>query len=227
MRSLPRRFVFAAAVLVLMSSRVSAQESRGGAYLFAGLAFPHQEGVSGEVAVTYVTAPGGTTVGWSVGAGVFAGPRVSLEAELMSTGMMTAREPSRYFFTYNEERRDRFIGGNVRFHVASGSPVHLEPVAGLCLIQHEGWVTTERRVFFPQEHIEIDPRFEKDLPSSLGLTLGADLRIGGRRFAVMPSFRFIRQLDSGTEGEFTLGSNYPGGYPRNTFSGGLVARIDF
>jgi hypothetical protein len=221
------RLVFTAAMLIAIPAVAFAQENRGAVYLFGGIAVPYQSGVSGETDVTYVTAPGGTTVGWSVGGGVFVSPVLSLESEMLSTGMMTAREPSRYFFTYNEERRDRFIGGNIRFHLSSRSPVHLEPVAGLCLIHHQGWVTTERQVFLPQEHIEIDPRFEKNLPDSLGLTLGTDLRIGGRRFAVMPSFRFVRQIYGGEEGDFTLGSNYPGGYPRNTFSGGLAARIDF
>ena len=227
MRNLVCRLLIAIAVFIVLERTALAQEESGGFYVFGGIAFPHQEGVSGEVPVTYVTAPGGTTTGWSVGAGVFAGSVLSIEAEVSSTGMMTAREPSRNFTTYNEERRDRFIGGNVRFHVGSRAAVHLEPVAGLCLIRHEGWVTTERVVFFPQERIEIDPRFEKDLPNSLGLTAGADLRIGRGRFTVMPSFRFIRQLAGGTEGDFTLGSNYPGGYPLITLSGGVIARIDF
>jgi hypothetical protein len=221
------QWVAAAVILVCLDRPALAQEDRGTFYVFGGIAFPYQEGVSGEIQVTYVTAPGGTTTGWSVGAGVFAGSAVSIEAEVLSTGMMTAREPSRYFTTYNEERRDRFIGGNVRLHIGSRAAVHLEPVAGLCLIRHEGWVTTERVVFFPQEHVEIDPRFTKDLPDSFGLTFGTDLRIGGRHFAVLPSFRFVRQIYGGTEGDFTLGSNYPGGYPLVTFSGGLIARIDF
>jgi hypothetical protein len=227
MRSVVPQLLAASALLVILERPALAQEEAGTFYVLGGIAFPHQEGVSGEVSVTYVTAPGGTTLGWSAGAGVFARSGVSIEGEVFSTGMMTAREPSRNFTTYNEERRDRFIGGSVRFHVRSRSSVHLEPVAGLCLIRHEGWVTSERVVFFPQEHVEISPRFAKNLPESLGVTAGADLRIGGRHFALMPSFRFVRQLAGGTEGDFNLGSNYPGGYPLVTFSGGVVARIDF
>jgi hypothetical protein len=219
--------LLAAVLLAGVSDAAFAQEEAGTFYVFGGIAVPHQEGVSGEESVTYVTAPGGTTVGWSAGAGVFAGSAVSLEGEMLSTGMMTARELSRYFTTYNEERRDRFIGGNVRFHIDSRSPVHLEPVVGLCLIRHEGWTTAEQVVFFPQEHVEIGARFSKDLPKSLGFTAGADLRIGGRRFSLLPSFRFVRLIAGGTEGDFNLTSNYPGGFPNVTISGCLLARIDF
>jgi hypothetical protein len=221
------QLLIAGAVFLSLARPALGQEESGTAYVFGGIAFPHQEGVTGEQSVTYVIAPGGTTVGWSVGAGVFAGSIVSLEGEMLSTGMMTAREPSRYFTTYNEERRDRFFGGNVRFHLPSRAAVHLEPIVGLCFIRHEGWTTSERVVFFPQQHVEIDPRFEKDLPKSLGLTTGADLHIGGRHFAIMPSFRFVRRLVSSKVGDFDLTSNYPGGFPDVTFSGGLLARIDF
>ncbi|MGH9202357.1 MAG: hypothetical protein ACRD2A_14105, partial [Vicinamibacterales bacterium] len=155
----------------------------GHGYVFGGVAIPHQEGVTGEQSVTYVAALGGTTVGWSAGAGVFAAPAMSFEAEVLNTGMMTAREPSRYFETYNEERRDRFIGGNVRFHIRPQTKVHLEPVVGLSAMRHEGWTTVERVVFFPQQHVEIEPRRSKDLPSSFGFTTGADLHIGGLRLA--------------------------------------------
>ena len=221
------QLALASAIISSASAPALAQEEAGTVYVMGGIAVPHQEGLTGEQSVTYVAAPGGTTVGWSVGAGVFAAPAVSIEAEVLSTGIMTAREPSRYFTTYNEERRDRFIGGNVRFHIHSGSPVHLEPVVGLALIRHDGWSTSERVVFFPQEHLEIDPRFAKNLPESLGFTAGADLHLGGRHFAIMPSFRLMRQLVGGTEGDFNLTSNYPGGFPRATLSGGVLLRIAF
>jgi hypothetical protein len=217
-----------AAIVVLSSTRsVFAQERPGAFYFTGGVTLPYQDGLTEETYVTYVTAPGGTTIGWSAGAGVFASKAISIEGEVLSTGMMTAREPSRYDFTYNEERRDRFMGGNVRFHLGSSARVHLEPLVGLTMIRHEGWVQSERRVFVPVPRVEIDQRREKDdLPNSLGLTAGADLCIGGR-FAVIPSFRFITRLKSGTSGDFELTSHYPGGFPRYTISGGLLARLRF
>jgi hypothetical protein len=220
-------FVLVTAVAGVVSP-VFAQEEAGAFYLQGGVMFAHQDGVTGESPQTYVAAPGGTTTGWAVGAGVFAAPFLSIEGELSSTGLMTAREPSRYGITYNEERRDRFIGGNVRFHAPSASPVHLEPLVGLALIHHEGWSTTERMVSLPQPHVEIDQRRAHDLPNSVALTTGADLLIeGGRHFAVLPSFRWIIRLGTGTNGDFEITGAYPDGFPRYTLSGGVLARVVF
>ena len=204
-----------------------AQEASGTFYLFGGAGLVHQDGVTGETYVTYVTAPGDNTLGWTVGAGVFAAPAISIEGEFSSTGMMTAREPLRNDFTYTVERRDRFIGGNARFHLGSASPIHLEPLVGLALIRHEGWIQSERHVFVPQERVDIDQRREQELPESLGLTGGVDLHLGGEHFAVLPSFRLITRLKSSTEGDFELTSHYPGGFPRYTISGGVLARVSF
>ena len=216
-------FVLVTAVIAVVSP-VFAQEEAGAFYLQGGVMFPHQDGVTGESSQTYVAAPGGTTTGWAAGAGVFAAPYLSIEGELSSTGMMTAREPSRYFITYNEERRDRFFSGNVRFHVPPAFPVHLEPLVWLAFVDHQGWSTTERIVFFPQQHVEIDQRRAHDLPTSVALTTGADLLIGGRHFGVLPSFRWIIRLGSG---DFDITATYPGGFPRYTVSGGVLARVSF
>jgi hypothetical protein len=214
-------------VVVGSAAPAPAQEQAGTVYVQGGAAFPHQSGVTGESGQTYLAAPGGTTTGWTLGAGAFAAPFISIEGELSSTGMMTAREPSRYDMTFNEERRDRFIGGNVRFHIASASRVHLEPLVGLTLIHHDGWSTTERVRFFPEQHVEVDPRIAHDLPESVALTAGADLNIGGRRFALLPSFRWITRLATSREGDFDITSNYPGGFPRYTISGGVSMRVGF
>ena len=214
--------------LVLGSGQPAyAQKETGRFYAQVGLTLLNQDGVTGESPQTYVAAPGGTTIGWTVGAGAFTAGFLSIEGEISSTGMMTAREPSRYDMTFNEERRDRIIGANARFHMPSASRVHVEPLVGLALIHHEGWSMTERVRFFPTEHVEIDPRVVHDLPQSVALIAGTDLVVGRRHFALIPSFRWIARLATGMEGDFDITSTYPGGFPRYTISGGVSARVGF
>src|SRR5581483_7522006 len=120
-------FVCALAVMSIAGG-ARAQEASKSLYVSAGLNLSSQRGPSGDTEFgTYVVAPGGTTPGWTIGVGVFAGPHVSVEGELARTGMMTAREPSRYDITYTEDRRDLFVGGNVRFHITAGRQFDLEP----------------------------------------------------------------------------------------------------
>src|SRR3954467_9035105 len=78
-------------------------------YVQGGATLNHQAGDSGTVQETYVAAPGGTTFGWLIDGGVRIASRASVAVEFSSTGAMTATEPSRYFITYEESRRDRFL----------------------------------------------------------------------------------------------------------------------
>jgi hypothetical protein len=212
------------AAAALASARAQAQERTGSSYVIAGSTFSRQEGVTGETSVTYVTAPGGTTSGWTVAAGVFVSRGLSLEGEVSSTGMMRAREPSRYGMTFNEERRDRFFGVNARFHVPLSGRVCLEPMAGFVVIRHERWSQTEYLQYWltPQQTSIVGPRVREDLPTRTGLSAGADLRLGGEHLALVPSFR-VRVADLGEE----IVSAYPGGFPRWTISPGISARIRF
>ena len=212
------------ATLTLTGRHAWAQQRPSSLYAMAGIAFPQQEGLTGEASQTYVTAPGGATEGWMVAAGVFVAHGLSLEGEVSSTGVMKAREPSRYGMTFNEERRDRFFAVNVRFHIASNGRVRLEPLVGLVMVRHERWSQTEYSRYWatPEQEVVVGPRVRQDLPTRAGLTAGIDLRVGGRRLAFMPSFR-IRFAGVGEE----IVSAYPGGFPRWTVSPGVSARVDF
>jgi hypothetical protein len=204
---------------------VAAQEAPGSPYLHGGLTLPHQEGVSGEAAhQTYVAAPGGTTAGWIVGGGVFLTRRLSLEGEVASTGVMAARQPSRHGMTFNEERRDRFFSVNIRGHVGGSRRVHLEPVVGVTLVRGTAWSQTEYERLEPSgsTRIEVGPRIETSLGSRPALSGGLDVRIGGERFAIVPSFR-VRVAGIGDE----MVRAYPGGMSRWTFSPGIVGRVEF
>jgi hypothetical protein len=212
-------------IVLVGTARVAAgQEHPGAFYLGGGAAVVYQDGVSGDTIEVYVTAPGGTTAGWTLSGGVFALRALSVEAEFSSTGVMRAREVSRYGLTYNEERRDRFFGVNVRLHAPPGWRAHLEPVVGFVVVRHEAWSQTESLIagLPPDQALVIGPRESVPLQASVGLAIGLDARIGGRHVAVVPSFRY----HYATVHEDAL-AFYPPGFPRSTVSAGVSARVDF
>ncbi len=212
-----------AALAGIVSGSAQAQERPGSVYATGGVTVSHQSGVSGETRQAYVAAPGGTVLGWTVGGGVYLNGGVSVEGELASSGVMSAREPSRYGMTFNEDRRDRYFGVNVRLHRPSSSAVHLEPVIGFFVVQRTAWSQTEfdRSWPRPPQELFIEPRRPRDLPDGVGVTTGLDLRVGGRHLAVVPSVRV--RVASRVED-----SVYPGGDIGSwTFAFGAAGRIDF
>lgn len=229
---IPRRLA-ALAICVLVAGRASAQE-RGDIYAVGGLAVTHQQGPSGESPETYVTAPGGTTRGWLIGGGVFVASAVALDVEVSSTGWMESRQPSRYFMTFNEHRRDRFIAIAARIPWPRTGRVRIEPVAGVVFTRPEAWGQTERDTYWlmPPQRLEIEPRQDRGLGTGVGVAAGADLRLGGRHAAVLPSFRLMQSGVSGGRYDDSseprdLGSVYPGGYPKWTMRWGVALRVDF
>jgi hypothetical protein len=215
----------AVAVLVLAPLRsAAAQERPGSWYLMTGVAVVHQDGLTGESSQIYVAAPGGTSRGWWVAGGTFASSRVSVEGELAATGTMLAREPSRYGYTYNEERRDLFLGANVRLHFGSVHKVHIEPVGGIGLVFHQAWSQDDFYQYWlmPQQQVMHSPRVQDATQISMSLSGGLDVRVGGPHVAVVPSFR-VRWYGSSD----ALQSRWPGGHPTWTISGGAAVRIDF
>ena len=200
----------------------TAQEQAGSWYVMGGAAAVHQDGLSGESSQTYVGAPGGTSWGWWVAGGTFRSSRVSIEGEFAATGTMRATERSRYGYTYHEERRDFFLGANVRFHVGSLPSVHIEPVGGIGLVFHQSWGQDDQyRDWLSPPVVVRSPRQKHATRIDVGFSGGVDVRIGGRRVAVVPSFR-VRWHGWG-EGLRWL---YPGGYPTWTITGRVGVRID-
>jgi hypothetical protein len=212
---------------------VHAQDRTGTPYMIGGLGFPYQQGPSGETpGQTYVSAPGGTTVGWVAAAGLFIRSGVGIEGEVASTGTMRAREPSRYDQTFNEERRDRFFGANVRLRILRGSHVDVEPLFGVFVAQHQASRQTDTLTF--QGQLLSGPRMALDLPVTAAFQAGVDVRTGGRRFGVVPSFR-IRYSGAGADAfddQYArtgwVSSTYPGGgFSRWTIAPGIAGRVDF
>ena len=211
-----------------------AQERPGSVLFLAGVVLTDQAGPTGEVHETYVTAPGGTTSGWLLGGGVALARRVSIEAEWSRTGIMTAREPSRYNTTFNEARRDRFATVALRFSFPLTAAVRLEPVAGLVLTSPQAWSQSEQYTYAPtpQQTLVVEPRLEHRLDSRVGPALGCDVRLGGRHLALVPSFRAANTgVSHGSYGgsayRSDIGSIYPGGYPKWTLRGSLALRVGF
>ena len=226
------RSVAVLGVLLGASAPVAAQ-TPGSLYVFAGVGAAHQEGPSGEMPVTYVTAPGGTTASWLVGGGVFLTRVISVEGEWSTTGWMKSTQPSRYEMTFNEERRDRFFSVLARFSMPRGATVRIEPVAGLIVTKTEAWSQVDYYdLRAPARPPERGPRVEHRLDTTTGITVGCDARIGGRRFALQPYFRFS---DTGvSDGRYDessdrreIGAIYPGGYPIWTIRAGAAVRVDF
>ena len=220
------------AIAVAYATAAQAQ-GRGTIYLTGGAVVTHQDGPSGESPETYVTAPGGTTPGWLVGGGVFVADSVAIDAELSSTGWMTSRQPSRYGMTFNEERRDRFLAIAARLAFPAAGAVRVEPLAGVVFTWPEAWGQTERYANWltPQQLLVVEPRQQRLLDTGLGILVGADLRIGSARVAVVPSFRLMHTgVSGGRYDEFSeprdITSVYPGGYPEWTLRGGIAFRVD-
>ena len=213
------------AMLVLgLPAGAHAQERAGSVYLTAGVTAVHQSGAVDGMSQVYIAAPGGTTAGWSLAAGIFVGSRVSVEAEWAGTGMLRAREPSRYFMTYIEERRERYFGANVRFHLLPGRLVDIEPVAGVALVRRDRWSQTETyRAYMPLDQtLTVGPRVRYDTLTGASASAGADLRIGGRHVAFVPSFR-VRMATRGEKIE----SYSPGGFSAWSVAAGASLRVDF
>jgi hypothetical protein len=169
-----------------------------------------------------------------IGAGVFVASPMSIEAELASTGVMTARQPSRYGMTFNEERRDRFVSLAARFHLPKGARFRVEPVVGMVVTRPQAWSQTEYYMFWltPQQLLVKEPRQQHRLDTTVGPTFGCDVRVGGRHAALLPYFRVS---DTGVSHGFysessdhrEIGAIYPGGYPKWTLRSGVAVRVDY
>ena len=217
------RAVSAVALVVALLATAPAvgQERPWSLYAGASVAAPYQRGERGEISTTYVTAPGGWTVGWAALAGLFVSPRLSVEVELSATGVMKATEHSRYDMTFFEERRDKALAVNARLHFRPRRRLDIEPVIGFLAVRGEQWTKTRYEHSWaqpyttPREHVVMSP--------VAGFSVGLDLRIGGRHLAVVPSFRW-HVVYRGEVGE----NRYPGsGLPASVLRPAVGIRYDF
>jgi hypothetical protein len=212
------------ALMMTATLEAAAQESRGVVYVAAGMSFPHQAALQAGSPPPFA-APGGSTVGWLVGGGVFLSPRLSIEVDVSRTGVMRAREAGRHDTSEVSTRRDRFVSFGLKAHLPSA--VHVEPVAGIVLVGNEGTFSSlsgDFRGYFP-------------LAWNPGIVFGADFRIGGRHLAFVPGLRFMfsgvpngTQCIIGFSGEPLCGQREPrwqGQYPRWTQRPSVTLGVNF
>ena len=218
--------------LLGLASVAHAQPASGTIYLEGGATLSHQSGDSGTVHETYVSAPGGTTLGWLVGGGVGIGRRASVAVEFSSTGTMAATESSRYFTTYEESRRDRFLIAGVRFSLSASDALVFEPVVGLAITFAEA--SSQAIYTDPFSQRPADVKVTHDLNPGVGPAFGLDVCLGSGRVAVVPGVRIIRSAissgrydDSSGSSDVDISSIYPGGYPAWTTRASVVARVGF
>ena len=192
-RVLAMRCLIACCVLMRLASEARAQDDAG--YINAGVSFPHQAEPAPELTRPPFSAPGGSSVGWLVGAGVFVSPGLSIEGELSRTGAMASEQEGRGFVEKGE-RRDWFVSVGLKGHVKLGSALTVEPVGGIVFVRgdvtFEGFQFQTTRLSGGQAVTELVPTGNGyvELDWHPGLMFGVDVRIGGQRLAVVPGVRF-------------------------------------
>jgi hypothetical protein len=180
-----------------------AQSSDEHGFVYGGLLSSWQQGVADDQPRTYLTAPGGWTAGLLVGGGLRVIHLLSVGGELRRTGLMETVQPSRYFTTYQVQRRDTSVGAGVRMHIplSASAGVAVEPVVLFDLVHERSWLGSQ-----------VGESRSAPISSYVnswghGFAVGTDFRLGPRRNALMPGFRFHR-VSRGTE---AATRTWPGG----------------
>jgi hypothetical protein len=217
--------------VALSAVRADGQARPGSPYVIAGLALP-RESTPCYCGGPYVPAPGGQTIGWVVGGGVFLTRLIAVDLDLSRTGLMTEAGSARGV-PFNEERRDRFLDIGVRWHLPAGARVAFEPLTGVVLTQRDAWFQTGSYIggTSPAQYA-LGARQEHSVTDTWRAAFGIDVRIGTPRVAFVPSFRMYdtgasRARYTPTSSEREIDSTFPGGYPRWTVRPGVSIRIDF
>jgi hypothetical protein len=175
--------------LLALVPRAAAEEKPGRWYVLGGVAGVYSQGVEDGESVLTALSPGGATLGWQVAGGLFVRPHVSVEVELSRTGVLKAREPGRYGMRYHEVRRDQFFALNVRLHIRAGRHADLEPVVGVGVLRQAGESQIEYGPWGTHPVGFWGPRVVPDPWTDASASAGIDVRLGGRRFAVVPSVK--------------------------------------
>jgi hypothetical protein len=172
----------ACVIIVLACANAAyAQQSAGDIYATVGVSLPYQAELDSPSAPPF-PAPGGMTVGWLAGGGVFLPSAFSLEVELSRTGTMTSSHTGRHDTGESATRRDWFLSIGLKKHVDLSPTFGVEPIAGLALAGDEGtYEATFRSTFSHRGYYPID--------WVTGVMFGADFRIGSGRVAFTPGFR--------------------------------------
>ena len=165
--------------LCMSHGMAAAQDPPGRVYVSGGVSSTYQEPLVASSAPPFA-APGGRTSSLLVGGGVFVSPRLSIDAELWRTGVMRSRQAGRHNTSEIATRQDWFVAVGLKAHVRRFSVFRVEPVAGIVFVGDKGTVSSfsgDARGYYP-------------LAWNPGVMFGVDVRIGGRRVAIVPGIRF-------------------------------------
>ena len=137
------------------------------------------------------------------------------------------------------ERRDRFVSLGIKGHLEVHRFVFMEPVGGIVLIL-PGDTAMQTSNYTPTGALTPPSLSWADLKPDIGFMFGTDLRIGGRRVAVVPGLRIAytnvsdgAQYSIGSRGETFRSEEEPvsqifqGGYPKWTYRPSVSIRVDF
>jgi hypothetical protein len=176
------RYLACAIIVLAWADPANAEQSTGDIYAAAGVSFPYQAELDPSSPPPF-PPPGGMTVGWLAGAGVFLPSAFSLEVEVSRTGTMTSSHTGRHDTGQSATRRDWFVSIGLKKHFGLRSGFGVEPIAGLALAGDEGtYEATFRSAFAYRGYYPVD--------WVTGVMLGVDFRIGGGRLAFTPGLRF-------------------------------------
>ena len=190
-----------------------AQERPGSIYVTGGVVAPYQTDQTGA---SNFGAPGGRTASWLVGVGVFVSPRLSIESETWSTGVMSSVQSFRGSWLESARGPDRFVSFALKGHIPLFKAVRLEPVGGFVLL-----LPADISATYYDIEGKPSPRSTTNRDTHIGVMFGGDLRIGGRHIAVVPSLRFA------IAGGGAASSPYPAGYPSWTQRPSLSLMVSF
>jgi len=191
-------------VFVVWVQRAAAQ-SPGDVYVLPGVAFPHQAELGPGSAPPF-PAPGGETVGWLVGGGMFLTSRLSIEIEASRTGTMESSHTGRHNIDQSATRRDWFLSAGLKRHFGP-SAFRIQPIAGIVLVGDEGTYENTYRSFFANVAATVIRGY---YPTDWvpGVMLGVDFHVGSRRLALTPGFRLaFTGVPTGVDCFFDQSSN--------------------
>ena len=175
---------------VVMWCTVCDAEAQGPVgYVSFGISRHTEQGPEGQIPFAFYPAlPGGTTSSFIAAGGMFLARRIGVDGEVMRTGSMWARQPSRYF-TLTEERRELLITTGVRFRRLWPGAIQFEPTVAALFVRSSGWTQLEYDPPVVSSH-RADPR-NRTQDVRFGVAGGLDAVIGGEHVAAVPAFRIL------------------------------------
>jgi hypothetical protein len=196
LRKIQSRLVVACAILLASSSITAAQGKPLGGYLFGGFDLCQASGITGtdNPFMGNFPAPGGWTFDWRLGGGFGLTSRVAAEIEISRTGALSATASDHYGKRSLLERNSLVLAGLLKFDILRGSRTGAEVVTGFFYRDTHGTWTSLPSTIVNGTTTPGGQEYPASWNSGIGLVLGADLRVGSGRLAIVPGVRVLLPL---------------------------------